>query len=59
MRGLILLVILVIVVVVGLKAAGVDLPFIDYPLGPMGEGQGPGMPDIQVEPPGFNDFPAP
>lgn len=59
MRGLLILVILVIVVVVGLKAAGVDLPFIDYQVGPMGEGQGPDVPDIQVDPPGFDDFQAP
>jgi hypothetical protein len=56
MRALLLFVLLVIVVGVGLKVAGVDLPFIDYQIGPMGEGQGPGMPDIQIEPPGFGDF---
>jgi hypothetical protein len=59
MRALLLFVLLVVLVGAGLKMAGVDLPFIDYQIGPMGEGQGPGMPDIQIEPPGFGDFPAP
>jgi hypothetical protein len=59
MRTLLVIVVLAIVVVVGLKAAGVDLPFIDYQIGPMGEGQGPGVPDIHVDPPGFDDFQAP
>lgn len=59
MRGLFLLVLLVVVVGIGLKLAGVDLPFIDYPVGPIGEGHGPGIPDIQIEAPGFGDFPAP
>jgi hypothetical protein len=59
MRALLLFVLLVVLVGAGLKMAGVDLPFIDYQIGPMGEGQGPGMPDIQIEPPGFGDFTAP
>ena len=59
MRALLLFVLLGVLVGAGLKMAGVDLPFIDYQIGPMGEGQGPGMPDIQIEPPGFGDFTAP
>jgi hypothetical protein len=59
MRALLLLVLVVIVIGVGLKLAGVELPLIDYPIGEFGEGNGPGMPDIQVEPPGFDDFGAP
>lgn len=59
MRALLGLVLVVVIIGVGLKLAGVELPFIDYQVGPMGEGQGPGMPDIQIEPPGFGDFPAP
>lgn len=59
MRALLGLVLVVIIIGVGLKLAGVELPFIDYQVGPMGEGQGPGMPDIQIEPPGFGEFPAP
>lgn len=59
MRALVGLVLVVVIVGVVLKLAGVDLPFIDYPVGPMGQGQGPGMPDIQIEAPGFGDFPAP
>lgn len=59
MRALLGLVLVVVIIGVGLKLAGVELPFIDYQVGPMGEGQGPGMPDIQIEPPGFGEFPAP
>ncbi len=54
------LVLVLVVVGAGLKMAGVRLPLIDYPLGPMGvDGPGPGMPDIEVRPPGFDDFGAP
>jgi hypothetical protein len=60
MRALLLLVLVLVLVGGGLKLAGVRLPLIDYPIGPMGiEGPGPGMPDIQIEPPGFGEFPAP
>ena len=59
MRALLLLALAVVLVGGGLKLAGVPLPFIDYAVGPFGEGRGPGMPDIQVEPPGFDEFEAP
>lgn len=60
MRNLLLLVLVAVIIVGGLKLAGVRLPLLDYPIGPIGiDGPGPGMPDIQVEPPGFGDFPAP
>lgn len=61
MKALLVLVLAVIVVGGGLKMAGVRLPLIDYPIGPFGlyDGRGPAMPDIQIEPPGFDDFPAP
>ncbi len=55
MRALLTLVLVVVLIGAGLKLAGVELPFIDYAVGPMGEGAGPGMPDIQIEPPGFDD----
>ena len=55
MRALLLLVLVVVLIGGGLKLAGVPLPFLDYAVGPMGEGAGPGMPDIQIEPPGFGD----
>lgn len=55
MRALLILALLVIVVGGGLKLAGVPLPFIDYAVGPFGEGRGPGMPDIQIQAPGFDD----
>ncbi len=59
MRALLLLLLVVVLVVGALKLAGVRLPLLDYPIGPIGEGQGPAMPDIQIEPPGFGDFEAP
>jgi len=60
MKALLVLVLVIVVAGVGLKMAGVRLPLIDYPLGPIGvNGPGPGMPDIQVEPPGFGEFEAP
>jgi len=60
MRSLLLLVLLVVLVGGGLKLAGVRLPLIDYPIGPIGvDTPGPAMPGIEVEAPGFDDFPAP
>ena len=60
MKMLLALALVLVVVVGGLKMAGVRLPLIDYPLGPVGvDGPGPGMPDIEVRPPGFDDFGAP
>ena len=59
MRALLLFVLVVVLVGGGLKLAGVPLPFIDYSVGPAGEGRGPGMPDIQVEAPGFDEFDQP
>ena len=60
MKALLILALVVLVIGGGLKMAGVRLPLIDYPLGSIGgPGTGPGMPDIQVEPPGFGDFEAP
>ncbi|MBA2264342.1 MAG: hypothetical protein H0W10_06755 [Chloroflexi bacterium] len=60
MKALLLLVLVVVVVGGGLKLAGARLPLIDYPIGPMGiDTPGPAMPDIQIEPPGFDDFGAP
>ncbi len=54
------LVLVFVVVGAGLKMAGVRLPLIDFPLGSVGvDGPGPGMPDVQIEPPGFGDFEAP
>ncbi len=60
MKALLLVLLVVVLVGGGLKMAGVRLPLIDYPIGPMGiDGRGPGMPDVQVRPPGFDDFEAP
>ncbi|MDQ3549810.1 MAG: hypothetical protein M3439_13440 [Chloroflexota bacterium] len=60
MKMLLVLALVLVVVGGGLKMAGARLPLIDYPLGPMGaDAPGPGMPDIEVRPPGFDDFGAP
>jgi len=60
MKAILLLVLVVILVGGGLKLAGVRLPLIDYPIGPIGvEGSGPGMQDVRIEPPGFGDFEVP
>jgi hypothetical protein len=60
MRSLLLLILVLVVVGGGLKMAGVRLPLIDYPIGPIGvDTPGPAMPDVQIEPPGFGDFEAP
>ena len=54
-----MLVLAVVLVGAGLKFAGVPLPFIDYAVGPVGGDNSPRMPNIQVEPPGFDEFDAP
>ena len=55
MRAILLLVLAVVLIGGGLKLAGVRLPLIDYPIGPIGDERGPGMPDVQIEAPGFDD----
>jgi hypothetical protein len=55
MRGLVVLVVVVVIIGVSLRVAGVRLPLIDYPIGPVGEGEGPGMPNVVIEAPGFDD----
>ena len=60
MRALLLLLLIVVLVGGGLKLAGVPLPLIDYPIGPISvDTPGPFMPEIEVEPPGFDDVPQP
>ena len=61
MKAILLFVLVLVIAGGALKAAGVRLPLIDYPVGPFGiyDGRGPAMPDVQIEPPGFGDFPAP
>jgi hypothetical protein len=59
MRNLLIIIVLAVILVVGLKAAGVRLPFIDYAVGPIGAENGPAMPDIEIKAPGFGEFPAP
>ena len=61
MKALFLFVLFIALIGGGLKLAGVPLPLIDYPIGPIGifDGRGPAMPDVQIEPPGFGEFPAP
>ncbi len=60
MKALLLLVLVVVLLGGGLKMAGQPLPFIDYPVGPMGvDTPGPAMPNVEIRPPGFDDFDAP
>lgn len=60
MRALLFLILVVVLVGGGLKLAGVRLPLIDYPIGPIGvDTPGPALPNIQIEPPGFGDFSGP
>jgi hypothetical protein len=59
MKALLLLVLVLVLIGGGLKMAGVQLPLVDYPIGPIGVERGPAMPDIQIEAPGFGDFQAP
>ena len=60
MRALLLLVLVVVIVGGGLKMAGVRLPLIDYPIGPIGiEGPRPGMPDVQIDMPGLGEVEVP
>jgi hypothetical protein len=60
MKAVLLLVLVVVLVGGGLKMAGVRIPLIDYPIGPIGvDTPGPAMPDVQIEAPGFGDFQQP
>jgi len=54
MRALLLIVFVAVLIGAGARMAGVPLPFIDYRVGPFGEGAGPGGGRITVEAPGFN-----
>jgi hypothetical protein len=57
MRALLIFLLVIVVIGGGMKLAGMRLPLIDYPIGPIGANGGdPGMPDIQVEAPGFDEF---
>jgi hypothetical protein len=55
MRALLVFVLAIVLIGGGLKLAGVPLPFIDYSVGIFGEGQGPNIPRVQIEAPGFDD----
>ncbi len=60
MKAILIFVLAVMLIGAGLKIAGMRLPLIDYPIGPMGiDTPGPDVPDEEIEPPGFGDFPAP
>jgi hypothetical protein len=60
MKALLLLLLVLVVVGGGLKMAGMRLPLVDYPIGPIGlNGADPAMPNIQLEAPGFDEFDAP
>ena len=55
MKALLLFVLVLVLVGGGLKMAGMRLPVIDYPLGPVGDGAAPGMPGVEIHAPGFQD----
>ena len=59
MRALLLIVLAAVVIAGSLKLAGVPVPFLDYAVGPVGGDRAPGMPDIQLDAPGFDEFEAP
>lgn len=57
MKALLLLLLVVVLVGGGMKLAGMQLPLLDYPIGPIGvDTPGPFMRDPQIEAPGFDDF---
>lgn len=59
-KALILLLLAIALVGGGMKMAGMPLPLIDYPIGPMGvDTPGPVIPGVQIEAPGFDEVPAP
>lgn len=60
MKALLVLALCLVLVGGGLKMAGMRLPLIDYPVGPIGvDAPGPAMPDVEIQPPGFNDLEVP
>lgn len=59
MKAILLLAVAAVLVGGGLKLAGIPVPFIDYAVGPVGGDNAPGMPDIRIEAPGYDEFDAP
>jgi hypothetical protein len=59
MKAILIFVLAVMLIGAGLKMAGMRLPLIDYPIGPIGVESGPDMGEVEVHAPGFDDFPAP
>ena len=59
MKALLILALAVVLVGGGLKLAGIPIPFLDYAVGPIGGDRPPGMPDIEIQAPGFDEFDAP
>jgi len=59
MKALLMVVLVVVVIGGGLKLAGVPVPFIDYAVGPIGEGRGPSIRGVNIDAPGFGEFEAP
>ena len=55
-----MLLLVLVVIGGGLKMAGMRLPIVDYPVGPIGSIHAdPAMPNIQLEAPGFDEFDTP
>jgi hypothetical protein len=59
MKALLLLILIVVLLGGGFKMAGVRLPLLDYPVGPIGINNARGVPEVHVEAPGFDDLGAP
>ena len=59
MKAILLLAVAAVLVGGGLKLAGIPVPFIDSAVGPVGGDNAPGMPDIRIEAPGYDEFDAP
>ncbi|HUF06280.1 MAG TPA: hypothetical protein VMP86_02700 [Candidatus Binatia bacterium] len=57
MKALFVLVLLVVIVGAGLKLAGIPIPYLDYT--PSIAGPDLDLPEVEVKPPGFDDFGAP
>jgi hypothetical protein len=59
MRALLGLMLAGVVIVGGLKLARIPVPFLDYAVGAVGGDRPPGMPEVQIDAPGFGDFDVP
>lgn len=60
MKGVLVFALAVVLAGAGMRMAGVPIPLLDYPIGPIGvDTPGPAMPNVEVRPPGFDDLEVP